>query len=89
MNTELQTLGVNIRRLRRNLQLSQEDLAERCGLHRTYLSDLERGSRNLSFLSLLAMARGLGLTVSELTRGIGASDPKPADDGQTKNARIS
>ena len=50
--------------------MSQEELAERSDLHRTYLSDVERGSRNPSFLTLLAIARGLGLTVSEMTRDI-------------------
>jgi transcriptional regulator with XRE-family HTH domain len=78
MNIELQALGESIRRLRRSLKMSQEKLAERCGLHRTYLSDVERGNRNLSFLSLLAVARGLDSTISELSRDIrtgGAHDP--------------
>jgi transcriptional regulator with XRE-family HTH domain len=70
MNTELLALGENIRRLRQNLTISQEELAQRCELHRTYMSDVERGYRNLSFLSLLAVARGLGVTISELTRNI-------------------
>ena len=70
MNTELLALGQAIRRFRRSLKISQEELARRCELHRTYLSDLERGNRNLSFLSLLAVARGLGSTISELTRNI-------------------
>lgn len=67
---ELKTLGQHIREARRGLQMSQEELAFRCGLHRTYLSDVERGLRNLSFFSLLALAKGLGLSISELTRGI-------------------
>ena len=82
MNPELLALGENIRRLRRSLKISQEELAEKCGLHRTYLSDLERGNRNLSFLSLLAVARGLGLTISELTRNIetgGAQNPSAVE----------
>ena len=82
MNPELLALGENIRRLRRSLKISQEKLAEKCGLHRTYLSDLERGNRNLSFLSLSAVARGLGLTISELTRNIetgGAQNPSAVE----------
>ena len=70
MNTELLAMGQAIRRFRRRLKISQEELARRCDLHRTYLSDLERGNRNLSFLSLLAVARGLGSTISELTRNV-------------------
>ena len=70
MNKELLALGQNIRRMRRSLNISQEELAFRCGLHRTYLSDIERGARNLSLISLLMVARGLQSTVSELTCNI-------------------
>ena len=70
-NNEFVALGQNIRKARRALNISQEELAHRSGLHRTYLSDVERGARNPSFASLLAVARGLGSTVSELTRDIG------------------
>jgi transcriptional regulator with XRE-family HTH domain len=70
---ELAVLGENIRGARRALNISQEELAFRCGLHRTYLSDIERGARNLSFASLLAVARGLGSTVSQLTQNTGCS----------------
>ncbi len=70
MNKELLALGQNIRRMRRSLNISQEELAFRCGLHRTYLSDIERGARNLSLISLLMVARGLRSTVSELTLNI-------------------
>lgn len=68
VNNELAALGKNIRRAREKMDISQEELAFRCGLHRTYLSDIERGARNLSFSSLLAVAQGLGSTVSEITR---------------------
>ena len=85
MNTELQALGQNIRRLRQTLKMTQKGLAEKCELHRTYLSDVERGSRNLSFLSLLAVARGLGSTISELTRDIRAS---AAQDPSTANQEV-
>ena len=70
MENELVALGRNIRNARKILKISQEELAFRCELHRTYLSDIERGVRNLSFSSLVAIARGLGSTVSELTHDI-------------------
>jgi transcriptional regulator with XRE-family HTH domain len=70
MENELVALGRNIRKARKILNISQEELAFRCELHRTYLSDIERGVRNLSFSSLVALARGLGSTVSELTQDI-------------------
>ena len=75
VSSELLALGKTIRRLREKLQISQEILAERCGLHRTYVSDIERGGRNPSFLSLLAIARALGVTISELIGDIGTKDP--------------
>ncbi len=70
MNAELSMLGENIRIRRRNLRISQEKLAESCGLHRTYVCDIERGARNVSFGSLLKLAHGLGTTVSELTQHV-------------------
>jgi transcriptional regulator with XRE-family HTH domain len=69
---ELAKLGENIRRLRQSLKVSQDAFADRCGLHRTYLSDIERGARNVSFGSLLKLARGSRTTISELMRGVGA-----------------
>jgi transcriptional regulator with XRE-family HTH domain len=76
MNAELQALGQNIRRLRHNLKLSQEAFAETCGLHRTYVCDIERGARNVSFGSLLKMAQGLGTTISEITRDVDIGFPE-------------
>ena len=70
MTLELASLGDNIRKARQRLKISQDALAERCGLHRTYITDIERGARNVSFGSLLKVAQGLGTTVSELTSNI-------------------
>lgn len=70
MNTELMNLAKNIRRLRNSIEYSQEDLAFESGLNRTYICDVERAARNLSFGSLLKIARGLGTTLSELTRSV-------------------
>jgi DNA-binding XRE family transcriptional regulator len=81
IDKELAALGRNICRARRALNISQAELAFRCGLHRTYLSGIERGARNPSFASLLAVARGLGSNVSELTRDIGG--PLGSAGGQT------
>ncbi|MBR6862374.1 MAG: helix-turn-helix transcriptional regulator [Acidaminococcaceae bacterium] len=49
----------NIRELRLSKQLSQEELADICGLHRTYISDIERGNRNVSIDNIEKIAKGL------------------------------
>lgn len=67
MPRSLIPLGAAIRRQREYLGLSQEKLAERCGFDRTYISMLERGIRNPSFLNLLKLAAGLETSVSQLT----------------------
>jgi transcriptional regulator with XRE-family HTH domain len=71
---ELAKLGENIRRVRRSLKVSQEEFADMCTLHRTYVCDIERGARNVSFSSLLKLARGSRTTISELTRGVESED---------------
>lgn len=66
----LVALGESIRDLRHGLGISQEELGFRCNLHRTYISDLERGNRNVSFAALLSVAEALGVSVSQLTKNI-------------------
>ena len=52
-------VGLNLKRLRREKGWSQEDLADRCGLHRTYISGVERGIRNPTVLVLEKIAKTL------------------------------
>lgn len=47
----------NIRKAREELGMSQEDMAEACGLHRTYVGSVERGERNISIDNMEAMAK--------------------------------
>ena len=58
--------GLAVRARREELGLTQEDLADKAGIHRTYLSDIERGSRNVSLLNIEQMARALTLSLGEL-----------------------
>ena len=67
-NSFLKSISQTIREHRLAREMSQEELASASGLHRTYLSDVERGLRNLSVFSLLAIAQSLGTTMSELIR---------------------
>ena len=62
----LQVVGQNIRSARLNLGLSQEKFAKVCKLDRTYISDVERGERNLSLLTLRKFSKALKISVSEL-----------------------
>lgn len=59
-------LAENIRAIRAQQGLSQEQLAASCGLHRTYIGSVERAERNISLSSLECIARALGLTVPQL-----------------------
>ncbi len=63
--------GTAIRIHRVALQISQEELADRSGLHRTYISDVERGARNPSLESIERLARALKVSVSALFSGVG------------------
>lgn len=67
MQTSLFPLAKAIRQRREELGWSQEKLADQCSFDRTYISMLERGRRNPSFLNLLKLAKGLGTSVSTLT----------------------
>ncbi len=58
--------GASVKALRNQLGISQEQLAERSDLHRTYISDVERGARNLSLESMTRLARALDVPVSAL-----------------------
>jgi len=65
-DTLLTALSYTVRERREVLRLSQEEVAHRAKLHRTYISDIERGARNLSLKSLVDLARALDLSTSEL-----------------------
>ncbi|HXS32319.1 MAG TPA: helix-turn-helix transcriptional regulator [Solirubrobacterales bacterium] len=63
----LQALGEAIRARRAEIDgLSQEGLADRAGMHRTYVSEIERGLRNPSYRNLVKLAAALELPLSEL-----------------------
>ena len=59
-------VGLNLRRFREELGLSQEELAFRCGLHRTYISGVERGVRNPTVLVLEKISMALKVPSARL-----------------------
>ncbi len=68
----LSSFGLRVSALRRVRGFSQEELAERAGLHRTYISGIERGARNVGLRGVAALARALGVPLSELFDGVQA-----------------
>lgn len=72
----LSDLGAAVRDRRTELGMSQEQLADLCHLHRTYVGDIERGKRNVGLINLGRLSRALDLPLWELL--------KRADDGSAK-----
>ncbi len=68
METVQERFGEKVRRVRRARGLSQEELAHRAGVHRTYLGGIERGERNPSLKNMAGIAEALGVTLSDLFR---------------------
>jgi transcriptional regulator with XRE-family HTH domain len=60
------SFGAAVRSFRKQRNFSQEELAERAGLHRTYVADIERGARNLSLSSIARLARALDVSTGAL-----------------------
>jgi transcriptional regulator with XRE-family HTH domain len=58
--------GRAIRRIREEQKINQEEAAERCGLHRTYYSGIERGVRNVSLVNVEKVAKGLRTSLPRL-----------------------
>lgn len=61
-----EALGLAIRLMRERSGLSQEELANRTGLHRTYVGSVERGERNPGLKNIDVLATALGLSASQL-----------------------
>jgi len=56
-----QRFGITVRNWRKQASISQEELAHRSGLHRTYISDVERGTRNVSLCIVEKLVTALGI----------------------------
>jgi transcriptional regulator with XRE-family HTH domain len=61
-----ESFGFAVKLRREELGLTQEEMADRAGIHRTYLSDVERGTRNLSLVNIERLATALELPISAL-----------------------
>ena len=69
-NCILNKFGNRVRALRHKAGISQGKLAELAEMHRTYVSGIERGGRNVSLVNIIRLAKALGMSVSELMEGI-------------------
>lgn len=75
-----QRFGLAIKKRRYELGISQEELSFRCGLHRTYVSDIERGSRNPSLENIEKLAKALDISLSILFTNYGIESELENDE---------
>jgi len=68
----LAAFGLNVRKRRESLELTQLEAAERADLDPTYISGIERGVRNPSLISIARVAKALDTTISDLCEGVRA-----------------
>jgi len=66
--------GRAVRKRRQELGLSQEELADRAGIHRTYVGDVERGERNIALQNIEKLAKALDVPISTLFKEYGVED---------------
>lgn len=65
----LKYFGARVRLMRLKRGLSQEDLADQAGLHRTYIGMIERAEKNVTLRNIDKLCRALGVTISEIFDG--------------------
>ncbi|MCO5259860.1 MAG: helix-turn-helix domain-containing protein [Crocinitomicaceae bacterium] len=64
----LNIFGENVRKFRRLLNLSQEDLADRADLHRTYIGMIERAEKNITLVNIQKIANALEVNIEDLLK---------------------
>lgn len=79
---DLNALGARIREVRHRRGLSQEELAFRAKLDRSYVGGVERGERNLSFVNLCRLTRALGVSLEEIFKQFGDHNGKRNNKGR-------
>lgn len=62
----MDAFGIRVRYFRKRLKLSQDELAEKSELHRTYIGAVERGERNISLMNIFRLADALQVTAKDL-----------------------
>jgi len=69
-NEVLRIFGGNLKSARKASNLSQEELADKCGLDRSYIGSVERGERNVTLFNIFRISHSIGLSSSKLLEGI-------------------
>ena len=62
----LKRFGINVRDIRKSIGWSQENLADKSGLHRTYIGSIEKGGRNVSLINIERIAKALNVKIGKL-----------------------
>ena len=68
MQAVYRRIGANVRAARKAKGLSQDILADRSGLHRAHIGEIERGETNMTVQTLKTLADSLGVTITDLVR---------------------
>jgi len=76
----LRAFALSVRSRRQELGLSQEELAHRSRLHRTYISDIERGTRNVALVNIVRLAEALDVNPGDLISGLGKKTKQVPSD---------
>lgn len=66
----LEKFGQKVREERLKQRLSQEELAAKAGVHRTYIGMIERAEKNITLLNISKVAQALKIPISDLTKGL-------------------
>ncbi len=67
----LERFGSQVRKLRLDKNLSQEELAYKAGLHRTYIGMIERGEKNITLVNIEKITKALAINICELFQKTG------------------
>jgi len=68
--TVQEAIGAKVRKMRKERGLSQEAFADRCGINRGHMGQVERSEKDVTISTLRKISRGLGMTVSQLLDGV-------------------
>lgn len=84
VQVDARRLGAQLRRIRRQRGMTQEELAERSGYHPTHIANIERGRNLPSLDAIFRLAQALGVSAADLVRAAETAAPKDAEALRTE-----